>query len=96
MAELKSLAKDTAIYGASSIIGKFLMFVMNFCLSKEKVWLTIKSLYILLSSPYWGIIICISAAIYAWFMDSYLYQERKPVLLPLLLYLAGLILSSQV
>lgn len=24
MAELKSLAKDTAIYGASSIIGKFL------------------------------------------------------------------------
>ena len=26
MAELKSLAKDTAIYGASSIIGKFLNF----------------------------------------------------------------------
>ena len=33
-------------------------------ISKEKVWLIIKSLYIRLSSPYWGIIICISTAIY--------------------------------
>ena len=28
MAELKSLAKDTAIYGASSIIGKFLNYFL--------------------------------------------------------------------
>lgn len=28
MAELKSLAKDTAIYGASSIIGKFLNYLL--------------------------------------------------------------------
>ena len=29
MAELKSLAKDTAIYGASSIIGKFLNYLLD-------------------------------------------------------------------
>lgn len=30
---------------------------MNLCLSKKKVWLTIKSLYIRLCPPYWEIII---------------------------------------
>ena len=39
MAELKSLAKDTAIYGASSIIGKFLnyLYFFTYCCFR-RIW----------------------------------------------------------